>query len=348
MIPRMHDITVLRVKEPAPGHPVFILHGRPGDPCYVAKQENFKAAAVDGFYSDAWKSHARYDDTRENRALRDSVKKAGLEKVEGMLTTFGQLASVYAACLESLPEYRVLDAFEVARLFAQIRSASRDGEPLSEEVFTEYTNGSGAAKGLWFVMDCVDGLYDFKGLAQKLLPAHDPVARSIIQFIRHNPEQTEELGRILAIDAFLGNFDRAQFVKEGARFKVSPLNLGNFFLVGNGLNGHARFSGLDFYDPNSPYMDLRREDFVRQQEAAPWPGVMLTQGRADLKPQLEPLLTALNDEFVKHGENRVFDAGHQDALVDGFRDGAKRLKKYLKSTTGKAAGLKKRKAKLGW
>ena len=351
-LPRFHDVRFARVHAPAKGHPVFILYGSTlEEPCYVLKKENFRSFFGAGVYENPWKgantraSAPRGSDTAKHMAV-------GLRTLDEMRRSFEFVSATYGACTRRFPEFRVLDAFEVANALRRLQGANTDGE-LFDAQFVEQQRGSEeVASSFWTLIDCLHGLYDWKGLVEKKLPAAEPAAVAAVRFLKHNPDITRDLGRIVALDCFFGNNDRTTWGYDyNARsWQWSALNMGNYFLLLTGLDGQCIFSGIDFFDPNSNVMNLFGDFAVQDgDELSPWPGKAFLNAKvAAIRPHAAALVESLDGYMSSKGHGTTLGAAHVDALARGFVEGSAALKKYLAGETGKPPGVKARKRRLGW
>lgn len=203
--------------------------------------------------------------------------------------------------------------------------------------------------GIFFMtkMAFIDNLRTAKGKLKKKTDDEDDVklekrAKSLVSKMS-KPAALNQLGKIIAVDLFIGNYDR--FDENG-----NVVNLGNVMFEKLDDKSYKPV-GLDHLDPNSTFSDLTKRVELRN-----WAGRKLTD-RVALGELAVRVIQSVNAEIrakvpnIKPGDllNQTQCGG---PLISGLEDGARLLRERLVALrdSGKAipTGAKQRMEALGW
>lgn len=126
------------------------------------------------------------------------------------------------------------------------------------------------------------------------------------------------LGKIAAVDLFLGNTDR--FVPNSGH---TINNMGNIFF--SGVSGADAYSvGLDFFDPYSQWMNLYADRTVAEHEKkvsnANYPGGFFQASGTDTLQFAERVVTKVCDEVAATPDDQT-KALYASKFVEGYTDG---------------------------
>jgi hypothetical protein len=194
---------------------------------------------------------------------------------------------------------------------------------------------------VWTKLDFVQQLSDVQSMIE------NGTGLAAVRLLKTATVQTS-LGRIAAVDLFLGNEDR---------FKAAPHapNLSNIFLRpdGHGQGGYTA-SGIDycFIAAGTPMPTLRSDP------GANWNGLLLAdRNRGALYAYCVDAMKRVGDEIEKKLQKSGTTYSPSDLLSTvasdfyyGALEGAEILKAYLKNKDelGKVPGIAKRRELLGW
>jgi len=212
------------VHEVAPGRDVYLLKSlKSWDICYILKGEKITQPGENV-----------NDFLRQIRASYDFMVKA------------------YTACSSWFPLIRVVEDIEAQRALEMVlQKLSHDKFVTTSRTqargFLEHNlTKAGMSQRIWVLMEFVEGLHDWDGLGRKLSGKLEgkSTALQVLEYLRQNPAETENLGRILALDCFFGNQDRVDW----ASWEIA--NAGNIFVTftGNSKLAKYSFTGIDFFD----------------------------------------------------------------------------------------------------
>ena len=326
----IHADLVEEVRALSHGHPVFLLTGGGGS--LVLKQEG---------------ANVRADQLRFNAKIMAAVDPMA----------------------KSVP----LSLAEVAEL---LRIANRfPASQAAQEVGQLYATSPGAP---WLKMRALH-LVELKPAADARWAGGD---KTEVRELRRSLSASgglEELGAVLAADLFSGNRDRFSFSRgdiwfygpanaqqQGKRL-LAIANIGNF-VWRRDEEGRLHASGLDSFDPNSPYLDLSAalpagydQDDPHDPDAV-WGGLCLGEGdRArNRRRQLARAVVADLEYLFGHRDRRFLSAHRQAHLprqaagriVTGIERGAEairgRVLRHLQKHAGRPEGLAQRAQSLGW
>ncbi len=316
---RVEEVTAL-----APGHPVYLLTMNAGDQ-FILKGE---AKAVGG---------------RDAREMR-----------KGMNFGF-EVAKKVAHGAAS----RALDNIEQRNIQQLFNRGDLDQNSVSG-LQNDYKAGQ-----QWVLMQYVSGLTDLGAITGykggKLMDSDKTGAaglgaqRLLIQL--KSKDNLERLGRLIAVDAFLGNGDRFDLSSDN-RLQ----NAGNLFF--RSKNGNLSIRGLDPVDPNSQWAKFD-QDLTTVKKAVTkndqWFGLDLVtdQGRKRLADRviasLNYLLISMMDPRNTGSANSYkLGSKHRKHILAGIKEATKEIKTLCKSRLSGSggrtvpAGLQSRTEELGW
>jgi hypothetical protein len=209
-------------------------------------------------------------------------------------------------------------------------------------------------KLFWYVMASAVNLKDLEGILKN---PTGPTETKMLAKLKDSPQMMNELGRIVALDVFIGNGDRF-VLREGAK-KWVIANKGNLFFLADKEVTRLEFGGLDFYEPSSLFNNYFEslDDQLKRGQGMPWNGLCLKEGNAKQRDQLvDDIIDALNAELKPTGV--VLGPKHKEAFRKGISDQKAAMQKYFKafkakpppfaSSYGVPVGITSRLKKLGW
>ena len=266
-----------------------------------------------------------------------------------------------AAKVASAGNARVMDQVEVKRL-SQLKAAFPD-PALGWDVSLDPRFN---AQTSWLLMEAASGL---KNLEDVMGKGEGKQWLSIQMLMAiHQKNNLLALGRILAMDCFLGNSDR--FVVDDSKANDPIKNLGNVFFQKQ-ADKSFKVVGIDPMDPNSGWAKVDQDILtVTQQvsqrvgisdEAKNWPGLILRNDRR-MRELGKRCLRAVNDHLMDYAKlddrtKRTWDVRgkHFDLVEKGIKSGRDEIKLLARSRMapngGRAAppsGLLSRMRALGW
>jgi len=175
--------------------------------------------------------------------------------------------------------------------------------------------------GFFIAMECVQDLYDFDwAKAKATLSATEFAAWQQARLATLTERKFRTLGKIAAVDILVGNRDRFLNLTSAAPIN----NAGNIF-----FSGKNQFAGdavaLDFFDPNSQWLDLYSPlSVAKTAEAQPYYSIDilgLTRASADFQHFGINVVKQIGDAL---GVN-LFNGNFVAEFIDGFEDGIKAL-----------------------
>jgi hypothetical protein len=212
-----------------------------------------------------------------------------------------------------------------------------------------------AAQTTWIMMEKESGL---TSLEDVVYGTSKQAALMLLMELRRKPNMVQ-LGRILAVDLFLGNGDR--FRINPGELEDSFQNMGNVFISKN-QNKELTIRGLDPLDPSSSWAKLDQDLLVVSNgNIQSWPGLILKDNRR-MKEIANRLATEITDALVgKCGMDdrqkskwavKRKDVGY---ITDGMKKGRDEIKLLCRARTAKnggrsapPAGLTSRMRAMGW
>ena len=258
---------------------------------------------------------------------------------------------------------RVMDQLEVKKL-AKLQAAFPDPE-LGWDVSLDPRYNSQTS---WLLMEAASGL---KNLEDVMGKGDGKQTLSLFMlFALHNKDNLVALGKILAMDCFLGNSDR--FIVDDSTVQDPIKNLGNVFFQKQ-TDKSFKIIGIDPMDPNSGWAKLDQDiltvtQSVSQQagrqvsdEMKKWPGLILKSDKR-MRDLCKRCLRAVNGHLIDYAklsekEKKTWDVRgkHFDLVEKGMKKGRDEIKLLartrIKPKGGRAAapsGLLSRMQALGW
>jgi hypothetical protein len=201
-------------------------------------------------------------------------------------------------------------------------------EPQARQLFSHYK------------MPFVANLTDFEKVAKNRGAAH--------MLLQLDHEALFNLGKIVAVDLFIGNHDR--FAPSG---KVQ--NVGN--LLFQSSNGKFTPIGLDFYEAQGGASNLMKDSPQDVYDnsgtrTSQWPGMIL-RGEPLMRDFARKAIDGLNERFNEfQGTSStplaLLNWVDATAFGNGMVKGALQLKEFLASRGGLPPGVRERMQRLGW
>jgi hypothetical protein len=190
----------------------------------------------------------------------------------------------------------------------------------------------------FYKMPFVENLTDFDKVTTKVSAA--------FMFMQLDTVALHQLGKIVAVDLFIGNHDR--FTPDG---RVQ--NAGN--LLFQSSNGRLTPIGLDFYEAQGIASDLHdsspEDTYGRNgKRTFQWAGMVL-QSEMHIRCYAGLAIKGLNGEFAKlQGNSSVELLKHTDviAFANGMLEGMRALRDFLQFRGGLPSGVAERMRRLGW
>jgi hypothetical protein len=187
----------------------------------------------------------------------------------------------------------------------------------------------------WVKMEFVAALRDMEGMFE------NQKAMKLLDKLKNSSEPLFQLGRIAAIDRFVGNNDR--FDPNGR-----IVNRGNIIFSKNEDKTYTPV-GLDFYEAQGVASNLYAAP------PADWDGLILSNPQR-LQQFAGTVISSFNERIAKaldQVDTGQLIASHRvQDFLDGMKDGIATLKAYLlqQSQSGKAlpSGVTERMRRLGW
>jgi len=266
-----------------------------------------------------------------------------------------------ASKVASAGNARVMDQVEVKRL-AQLKAAFPDpGLGWDVSLDPRYNNQTS-----WLLMEAVSGLSNLEDVMGKGEGKQWLSARMLMAL--HEKTNLIALGKILAMDCFLGNSDR--FVVDDSKANDPIKNLGNVFFQKQS-NKSFKVVGIDPMDPNSGWAKVDQDILtVTQQvsakagitdEAKNWPGLILRSDKR-MRELGKRCVRAVNDHLMDYAKlddktKKTWNVRgkHFDLVEKGIKNGRDEIKLIARARMapkgGRAAapsGLLSRMRALGW
>jgi hypothetical protein len=197
----------------------------------------------------------------------------------------------------------------------------------------------------WYIMEALCHLQIVGHLIEH---ANEPESRAVLQLIQKKSSLMVSLGHVAVVDFFIGNGDR--FWLQDGKWLLG--NVGNFFIVTNQQVTDGRYSGIDFFDPNSRYRSFFESIETQYAANDPWFGDYLHDSRGKDRDQIAAGVVAGFNRKLQ-GKGVTLGQAHQKDFRKGLHEGRDNLKKYLKDTKKKGGpmmplGLTSRMQRLGW
>ncbi len=201
------------------------------------------------------------------------------------------------------------------------------------------------AADMWIIMDAQKGLDDLKGMMKS--PDASKILRTLTDL--QKDYNLAALGRILAVDMFVGNNDRFNFQRGTIQ------NFGNVFFVNQ--DGAFSIRGLDPVDPGG--QNKFNEELFKQEQniRQDWQGAKLNDDE-HLKwvasMALDAVVAALKPKLHKYQQLRFafsFGATEKLKVYLGIKEGVERIRAIcvlMMKSPRRPAGLQSRMAALGW
>jgi len=267
-----------------------------------------------------------------------------------------QLARTVASAGDS----RVMDQVEVKRL-SQLKASFPD----KELGWDAALDPKYATKTTWLLMEFAENL---KNLDDVLGKGEDKQRLAIFMLMAlHQKNNLLGLGRVIAMDCFLGNGDR--FALQADSVEATLVNSTNVFFQKQSDKSY-KIVGVDPMDPNSGWAKLDQDILVCTQAVskaagknvdAKWPGLKLRSDK-EMREVGKRCLRAVNGFLVerakldaKTARNWDVRGKHFDVVERGVKNGRDEIKMIAKSrmavTGGRTrppTGLQSRMAALGW
>jgi hypothetical protein len=261
--------------------------------------------------------------------------------------------------LASAGSARVMDQLEVKGL-ARLRAAFPDPE-LGWDVALDPNYNHVTS---WLLMEAAGGL---KSLDDASAGENKKIFAFFMLFALHEKSNLLALGKILAMDCFLGNSDR--FIVDESKPGDPIKNMGNVFFAPQNDNTGFKVVGLDPLDPNSGWAKLDQDILTVTQglseslsdEQRRWPGLILKSDKR-MRDLSKRCLRAVNDHLTTNAgltdkEKKTWDVRgkHFDLVEKGMKQGRDEIKLLARARVaakgGRAkapAGLVSRMKLLGW
>ncbi len=235
---------------------------------------------------------------------------------------------------------KILTDAEYRALVALCQDRGKFSNEASQKYLALMTEPQARQLFSYYKMPFVTNLTDFEKVAQE-----HGVGYMLLQL---DHEALFILGKIVAVDLFIGNTDRF-----GANGKVR--NVGN--LLFQSSNGKFTPIGLDFYEAqgfasnlmvNSPEDEYGRDGKRTDQ----WFGMILsTQGR--MRDFATKAIAGLNEQFNAFQDTTatpltLLNSIDAKEFGSGMVKGADELKQFLGSRGGLPDGVRERMTRLGW
>lgn len=258
---------------------------------------------------------------------------------------------------------RVMDQVEVKRL-ARLQAAFPDPAFGWDVSLDPRYN----AQTSWLLMEAASGLKNLedvmgKGEGKQFLSL-------LMLFGLHQKDNLVALGKILAMDCFLGNSDR--FIVDDSTAQDPIKNLGNVFFQKQS-DKSFKVVGIDPMDPNSGWAKLDQDILTVTQavsrqggrqvteEMKQWPGLILRSDKR-MRDLAKRCLRAVNDhlmEFAKLSDKEkktwTVRGKHFDLVEKGIKKGRDEIKLIARARVapkggraGAPSGLMSRMQTLGW
>ncbi len=242
------------------------------------------------------------------------------------------IAHLFTKTTQGFAEMRLLGADETPIM----RNRLPENDPMkNQQVFNSQ---------IYYAMSMLDNLFDLNK------PVSEPGFKKVLSYVNNKPVCMRSLGEIIAVDLFIGNFDR--FDKRNQAWVIN--NPGNIFLTYSDSEG-ARFLGIDFFDPNSRFAYMFENISTCEQDMnEPWAA----------RDTLRDSNGKARDKIAKDVGNALggregfsLNNKHFKELREGFGRGRKTLKKTIQEdvknryyASGKMTpkGIISRKTALGW
>ncbi len=212
-----------------------------------------------------------------------------------------------------------------------------------------------AAQTTWIMMEKESGL---SSLEDVVYGTSVQGALMLLMELRRKPNMVQ-LGRILAVDMFLGNGDRFRF--NPGDLEDSFQNMGNVFISKNEKK-ELTIRGLDPLDPSSSWAKLDQDLLVVSNgNIQNWPGMILRDNN-----RMREIATRIATEITDALAGKCKLVGRQKAqwavkrkdvgyVTDGMKKGRDEIKMLCRSRTGRhagrsapPAGLMSRMQAMGW
>ncbi len=194
---------------------------------------------------------------------------------------------------------------------------------------------------MWIIMDFQKGLKDLEGLMKS--PDLSQIFRTLTDLQKDS--NLAALGRILAVDMFLGNNDRFDLERGGIT------NPGNVFFVSE--NGAYTLHGIDPVSPNG----TNAFHMALDKQSGRWLGFMLNDD-AKLKwiawMALESVVSALFPKLRRNQQVKfafAFGPAEKDKVYEGIKQGKALIHvlcNRMMQSPRRPAGLQSRMEALGW
>ena len=261
--------------------------------------------------------------------------------------------------LASAGNARVMDQLEVKQL-ARLQAAFPDPE-LGWDVALDPRYNHVTS---WLLMEAARGLQSLDDVSGK--GDDKRMLAFFMLFALHEKSNLLALGKILAMDCFLGNSDR--FIVDESKPDDPIKNMGNVFFQQND-DTVFKVVGLDPLDPNSGWAKLDQDILTVTQglsesvtdEQRKWPGLILKSDKR-MRDLSKRCLRAANNHLMTRAklpdkEKKTWDVRgkHFDLVEKGMKKGRDEIKLLARSRVaakgGRAkapAGLLSRMKMLGW
>ncbi len=258
---------------------------------------------------------------------------------------------------------RVMDQLEVKKL-AKLQAAFPDPE-LGWDVSLDPRYNSQTS---WLLMEAAAGLKNLEDVMGK--GEGKQTLSFFMLFALHHKDNLVALGKILAMDCFLGNSDR--FIVDDSTVQDPIKNLGNVFFQKQ-TDKSFKIIGIDPMDPNSGWAKLDQDiltvtQSVSQQagrqvtdEMKKWPGLILKSDKR-MRDLCKRCLRAVNGHLIEFAklsdkEKKSWEVRgkHFDLVEKGMKKGRDEIKLLARARmapkggrAGPPSGLLSRMKALGW
>lgn len=195
-----------------------------------------------------------------------------------------------------------------------IRIALESMMKLNDEAYRNALSYKAYPWNIWYLMEFIPNLNSLREVDEKMgTDEKNNVWETM------GEEWFRSLGKIFAVDCFVGHLDRFRPYVEGKQV----INLDNIFIADKDS------VGIDFFDPSSIWKDFYSRAAVSEVEKGlyeTWPGRFLEADRHEKLGAAQRCVRSIFDIFGK----TINIKNHALALRDGIEVGADRLKAIVR------------------